>query len=182
METTWPEAQRRKKEGMRKHTQSLQISGKKTQVQVGWRKFTWRVSGFWAWICELVCGFLSEGVEIRVSLPQRATLDSSPSGECYYRSIIHSWISFLKPEKFWILDGGFGAIVNGLWPFFATYQSKAYKHTRFHSQNDLLLREPLSKSSSEDSLLTTSPRPAASSQLDPKAGLGILSGWLQSFP
>lgn len=166
---------------MRKHTQSLQISGKKTQVQRGWRKFTRRVSGFWAWIFELVCGFPSEGVEIRVSLPQRATLDSSPSGECYYRSIIHSRVSFLKPEKFWILDEGSGAIVNDLWPFFATYQSKAYKHTRSHSQNDLLWREPLSKSSSEDSLLTTSLRPATPAQLDPKAGPGILSGWLRSF-
>lgn len=154
--------------------------GRKCRCERLWRRFTWRASGFRAWMSVLVCGFLNAGVEIRAFLLQRATRGNNPSGECCYRSVFSFWVPFLKPEKFWILDEGSGAFLNDLWPFFATYQSKAYKHTRFLSQNDLrwkiLYLRTLQGIFCSPRGGLTSPRPCTHPQLCPKADPGTFSG------
>lgn len=117
-----------------KHTQNLKSLRRKLQVRAGCHRFTWRVSGFWAWISVLVCGFLSGGGDIRVSLLKIGT---SPSGKCYCRSVISYGVPFLKPEIVSILDEGFGTFYNYPWPFLLLTRAKNYKHTRCHSQNGL---------------------------------------------
>lgn len=169
---------------MKKHRVSKSL-GRECRCRWLWHRFTWRASGFRDWICVLVCGFLNAGVEIRAFLLQIATRGNNPSGECYYRSVFSFWVPFLKPEKFWILDEGSGAFLNDLWPFFATYQSEAYKHTRFLSQNDLrwkiLYLRTLQGIFCSPQGGLTSPRPCTPTQLYSKADPGTFSGYRPVF-